>query len=99
MILTILSLLDILAALSLMFGIHLTPILVFFGLFLFLKSLYSLLSSFSRNSYADWLGATDLLAAVGIFMFLTIGTNSFVDTVSKLLLFKGLYCLIRGWGM
>ena len=98
MILTLLSILDITAALMTMFEIRIIPLLVFLAMFLFLKALFSLLSSFARNDYTDWLGTVDLLASVGMFIFIALGTNSFVEITSKLLLFKGTYCLIRAYG-
>ncbi len=98
MILTFLSLMDILAASFVLLHLKIVPLVLLLALFIFLKSLFSLLSSMAHNSYTDWMGAIDFLAAVGMFVFILADTNSFVRTTAVLLLIKGVYSFILSRG-
>ncbi len=99
MILTFLSSLDVLAGLVLIFKIEWLPLRVVLTLFIFLKALFSLLSSLSHNNYLDWMGAIDMATAIAFMISFVSYENSFVHTAGMLALLKGLYSLILSRGM
>jgi hypothetical protein len=90
---------DIISALMIILKIRITPVLIILAMFVFLKAIFSLLSSLAHNSYTDWMGAVDLLASLGMFIFIISDTNSFVEITSTLLLLKGIYSLVCSHGL
>ncbi len=101
MILTLLSFMDVLGGLVLLLKLPITPVKLFFALFIGTKSFLSLLSGISHGHFeplAVLLGLIDLIAAIAFFVSIFVPESSFVWTGGVLFLLKGLYCFSLSWG-
>jgi hypothetical protein len=93
MLLIVLGLLDIFAGFSLLsLGSIPSSILIIIGAIIALKGVASLLGSLASRYYLDWMGWVDLIA--GLLLIFTFDVPFFWI----LLMLKGVYTIIRGFG-
>jgi len=95
-ILLILSLIDILAGALLYLSSGVVSIssvlLLFVGVLVFVKGLWSLFSSFSVGNYLEWMGAIDFVGGLSL-LFIFFKLFTIVHLFLCVLLLKGIYSL------
>ena len=79
-----LSIIDIIAGLAVLFSNN----IFYLGLFIFLKSLYSIILAFSQKYFFDWMGYVDFVT--GLILMFSLSFSWF----GILTIVKGIYSLI-----
>jgi len=93
MIVCILSIIDLLAGSLLLFNLHF--FLNYITAIVALKGLFSIFSSLGAGYWFDWMGFVDILTAIALLLFSFGVPATFFTTIAWIIIFKGIYCLIR----
>ncbi|MEM5772307.1 MAG: hypothetical protein QXF15_00470 [Candidatus Aenigmatarchaeota archaeon] len=97
MIVKILSLIDILVGVCIFNPEIFKNAIIYIGIFIFLKGVYSIICSISSNYFFDWMGIIDLISGIIIFTIL-IGYSSIIQGIITFFwmfpILKGIYSFI-----
>ena len=93
MIALILSIIDLLAGSLLL--LNLNFYINYIAGILAIKGLFSILSSLGVGYWFDWMGFVDILTAIALLLFSFGIPATFFTTIAYLIIFKGIYSLIR----
>lgn len=93
MIVLILSIIDLAAGTLLLLNLHF--FLNYITAIMALKGLFSIFSSFGAGFWFDWMGFVDILTAIALLLFSFGVPAGFFTTIAWIIIFKGIYCLIR----
>lgn len=89
------SLLDLIAGFFLISSMQ-TPIIHFFIYYAAIKGVVSIISSIALGYYHDWMGLTDLLTGIGLFLLISGFPFDIFKLVGYATILKAIYAIFTG---